>query len=63
MQIAQTPNVLKTHMGHLDKHSQLGELRWQTAANTHLVRLIEKINHQRRPKNDLLQHKHPESLL
>ena len=63
MQAAQTLNFLKTHMGRLDKHPQLGELCWQTNANTHLVRLIEKINHQQRPKNDPLPHKHPESLL
>ena len=35
----------------------------QTAANTHLVRLIEKINRQQKPKNDPSQDKHSESLL
>ena len=63
MQTAQTPNFAKPHMGYRDKHPQLGVLRWQTAANTHLVRLIEKINRQQRPKNDPSQGKHLESLL
>ena len=63
MQTAQTPNFVKPHMGHRDKHPQLGELCWQTAAYTHFVRLIEKINCQQKPKNDPSQDKHPESLL
>ena len=50
MQTAQTSNFVKSHMGHRDKHPQLGELRWQTPANTHLHPLIEKINRQQRPK-------------
>ncbi len=63
MQTPQTPNFVRSDVSDPYKHPHLGELCAQTPTNTHFLRLIEKIHREQTSKNDLPQHKHPESVL